>query len=139
MPKVAYNDRMYRKITHDIEVTVEPTFLPEHSSPQARHYVWAYEVEIRNLGGEAVRLRNRHWRITDANGVVEDVHGPGVVGEQPLLSPGEAFRYTSACPLTTPSGIMEGRYEMEGGDGRRFHVDIPAFSLDLPGHRPTVN
>jgi ApaG protein len=130
---------MYKAVTHNIEVTVQPSFLPEHSSEEERRYVWAYEVEIRNLGEETVQLRNRHWTITDANGLVEEVHGPGVVGEQPTLTPGAAFRYTSGCPLTTPSGIMVGTYEMERPDGRRFMVDIPAFSLDLPDATPTVN
>jgi ApaG protein len=130
---------MYKAVTRDIEVTVEPDFLPDHSSPEERRWVWAYSVEIRNLGQETVRLRNRHWTITDENGQVEEVHGPGVVGEQPVLRPGGSFSYTSGCPLTTPSGIMVGQYEMERADGERFMVDIPAFSLDLPDHVPTVN
>ncbi|MBJ3776879.1 Co2+/Mg2+ efflux protein ApaG [Acuticoccus mangrovi] len=130
---------MYQKVTNHIQVTVEPSFLPEHSSPERRRYVWAYEVEIRNLGGETVRLRNRQWTITNANGEVEEVRGAGVVGEQPTLTPGGAFRYTSGCPLTTPSGIMVGSYEMERETGERFFVDIPAFSLDLPDARPTMN
>ncbi|MCF3933642.1 Co2+/Mg2+ efflux protein ApaG [Acuticoccus sp. M5D2P5] len=130
---------MYRKVTHDIEVTVEPSFMPEHSSPEKRRFVWAYEIEIRNLGPDTVRLRNRHWMITDANGEIEEVRGAGVVGEQPTLEPGSSFRYTSGCPLATSSGIMVGDYEMERETGERFFVDIPAFSLDLPNHRPTVN
>lgn len=130
---------MYKAVTEGIEVTVQPTFLPEHSSPEEHRWVWAYEVEIRNRGDETVRLRNRHWTITDANGQVEEVRGPGVVGEQPTLPPGGSFRYTSGCPLTTPSGIMVGRYEMEREDGGRFFVDIPAFSLDLPDNARTVN
>lgn len=130
---------MYRATTHDIEVTVAPSFLPEHSSPAHGRYVWAYDVEIRNLGSETVRLKNRHWKITDGNGRIEEVHGPGVVGEQPTLRPGAAFRYTSGCPLTTPSGIMVGQYEMERQTGERFMVDIPAFSLDCPDERRTVN
>lgn len=130
---------MYRAITHDIEVTVAPSFLPEHSSVEKQRYVWAYEVEIRNGGADTVRLCNRHWQITDANGRVEEVHGPGVVGEQPTLPPGEAFRYTSGCPLSTSSGIMVGQYEMERESGERFLVDIPAFSLDLPDSTHTVH
>lgn len=130
---------MYRAVTHDIEVNVQPTFLPEHSSPEERRWVWAYDIEIRNNGREPVRLRNRHWRITDANGQLEEVRGPGVVGEQPTILPGRAFRYTSGCPLSTPSGIMVGQYEMERTSGERFLVDIPAFSLDLPGQRGPVN
>ncbi|MEM8855252.1 MAG: Co2+/Mg2+ efflux protein ApaG [Pseudomonadota bacterium] len=130
---------MYRAVTDQIEVTVEPAFLPDHSAPDANRFVWAYSINIRNLSDDTVRLRNRHWQITDANGKLEEVHGPGVVGEQPVLAPGEAFSYTSGCPLTTPSGIMVGQYEMEREDGGRFMVDIPAFSLDMPGHTPTMN
>ncbi|MEM0908032.1 MAG: Co2+/Mg2+ efflux protein ApaG [Pseudomonadota bacterium] len=130
---------MYRATTHDIEVTVAPSFLPEHSSPEKRRYVWAYEVEIRNHSAESVRLRNRHWIITDGEGNVEEVRGPGVVGEQPTLEPGTAYRYTSGCPLTTTSGIMVGQYEMERPSGQRFYVDVPAFSLDLPDTPRTVN
>jgi ApaG protein len=130
---------MYKAVTENIEVRVEPSFLPEHSAPEEGRWVWAYTVEIRNLGEGTVRLRNRHWTITDENGKVEEVRGPGVVGEQPILSPGGTFRYTSGCPLTTPSGIMVGQYEMERADGERFMVDIPAFSLDLPDHAPTMN
>ena len=130
---------MYRAVTEDIEVTVLPTYLAEHSQPDESHYVWAYEIEIRNHGRDTVRLRSRYWRITDAEGHVEEVRGPGVVGEQPTLVPGGAFRYTSGCPLRTVSGIMVGQYEMERGSGERFVVEIPAFSLDMPGSRPTMN
>jgi len=130
---------MYRAITHNIEVTVAPSFMPEHSSIENSRYVWAYEVEIKNVGHETVRLRNRHWVITDANGRVEEVHGTGVVGEEPTLMPGAAYRYASGCPLSTPSGIMVGQYEMERPGGERFLVDIPAFSLDLPDGRHTLH
>lgn len=130
---------MYRKVTQDIEVTVVPRFLPEHSSEEKRRYVWSYTVTISNGGASPVRLRNRHWIITNANGEVEEVRGAGVVGEQPLIPPGSSYSYTSGCPLTTPSGIMVGSYGMEGPDGRSFDVAIPAFSLDLPDARPTVN
>ena len=130
---------MYKATTHEIEVTVAPSFLPEHSSEEERRFVWAYEVEIRNLSSETVRLRSRHWVITDANGRIEEVRGPGVVGEQPTLPPGAAFRYTSGCPLTTSSGIMVGQYEMERPSGDRFLVDVPAFSLDVPGRSRTMN
>lgn len=129
----------YRALTHGIEVTVTPRFLSEHSNPEKDRYVWSYTVEIRNVGEEMVRLRRRHWIITDANGRVEEVRGAGVVGEEPLLRPGGAFSYTSGCPLTTPSGFMVGRYEMERQDGSRFEVDIPPFSLDLPDANPTMN
>lgn len=130
---------MYRATTSGVQVTVEPRFLPEHSDPEAERYVWAYRVEIRNLGPRTVQLRNRYWCITDALGRVEEVRGPGVVGEEPILAPGGAFQYTSGCPLTTPSGIMVGRYEMEAESGERFLVDIPAFSLDLPDSEVSLN
>lgn len=130
---------MYRKLTHDIEVTVAPRFLPEHSSEEKRRYVWSYTVSIVNRGSVAVRLRTRHWIITNQDGAVEEVRGAGVVGEQPLIAPGATYTYTSGCPLTTPSGIMVGSYGMEGPDGTGFEVAIPAFSLDLPDARPTVN
>ncbi|MEM9220920.1 MAG: Co2+/Mg2+ efflux protein ApaG [Pseudomonadota bacterium] len=130
---------MYKASTNEIEVTVAPSFLPEHSSPEKSRFVWAYEIAIRNGSSETVRLRNRHWIIIDANGNVEEVHGPGVVGEQPTLTPGDTFRYTSGCPLTTPSGIMVGQYEMERASGERFMVEVPAFSLDLPDDGRTIN
>ncbi|WP_420394417.1 Co2+/Mg2+ efflux protein ApaG [Acuticoccus sp.] len=130
---------MYQSVTQAIEVSVEPAYLPEHSSPDERRFVWAYTITIRNTGHDTVRLRNRHWTITDANGEVQEVRGAGVVGEQPVLPPGAAFTYTSGCPLTTPSGIMVGRYEMEREDGQRFLAEVPAFSLDLPDARPSVN
>ena len=123
---------MYSETTRSITVTVRPFYLEQHSSPAKNHYVWAYHVRIENGGGETVQLRNRHWRITDSLGRLQEVRGPGVVGEQPVLAPGESFEYTSSCPLTTPSGIMAGDYEMETKTGENFLVQIPAFSLDTP-------
>lgn len=126
---------MYEAVTRDIKVTVEPDYLENQSSPTEDHYVWAYHVRIENVGGETVQLRTRHWRITDALGHTQEVRGPGVIGEQPVLPPGESFEYTSGTPLSTPSGIMVGTYRMEAPDGDSFDVDIPAFSLDSP-HQP---
>lgn len=123
---------MYESTTRSIRVAVTPTYLAEQSSPASDHYVWAYHVRIENAGADAVQLLNRYWRITDALGRVQEVRGAGVVGEQPMLQPGEAFEYTSGTPLSTPSGIMVGRYEMVRDDGERFEIDIPAFSLDSP-------
>lgn len=123
---------MYSKITHQIRVTVQPQYLDQQSRPDENHYVWAYSIEISNEGAGDVQLLNRHWIITDGRGQVQEVKGPGVVGEQPVLHPGDSFTYTSGCPLATPSGIMVGRYEMETPDGERFWVDVPAFSLDSP-------
>jgi len=123
---------MYEAITEDIRVTVKPVYLEDQSEPDESHYVWAYHVTIENLGKRTVQLRNRHWTITDAQGRVQEVRGPGVVGEQPVLAPGEIFEYTSGTPLTTPSGVMVGAYEMEGPDGNMFEIAVPAFSLDSP-------
>lgn len=122
----------YRAVTHDIEVIVTPSYLEEESSPDSGRWFWAYAVEIVNRGEAAVRLRSRYWRITDANGQVQEVRGEGVVGKQPLIGPGESFRYTSGCPLSTPEGIMVGQYFMVTEKGEAFAVDIPAFSLDSP-------
>ena len=108
---------MYRAKTHGITVTVTPTYLEDQSDPDAGRWVWAYTVEIANGSAGVTQLRSRYWQITDANGHVEEVEGPGVVGEQPTLSPGDSFTYTSGCPLSTPSGFMRGRYRMEGPDG----------------------
>jgi ApaG protein len=123
---------MYRATTNDIEVSVEPFFMPERSEPDESRYFWAYRVTIANQSETQVKLLSRYWRIVDARGKVEEVRGPGVVGEQPELSPGDSYQYTSGCPLTTPSGIMQGHYTMSDGRGRTFDVQIPAFSLDLP-------
>jgi ApaG protein len=121
---------MYRAITRDIEVTVTPRFLPERSAPEKGHYFWAYTIEISNHGRETVQLKTRYWRITDGQGSVQEVRGAGVVGEQPILRPGDAFEYTSGVPLSTPSGFMLGSYGMVNSDGESFDVEVPAFSLD---------
>jgi len=123
---------MYSESTRSIQVTVEPEYLDDQSSPDEDHYVWSYSIRIDNNGPETVRLRNRYWHITDAQGRVQEVRGPGVVGEQPTLEPGDSFEYTSGTPLGTPSGIMLGAYEMETGSGELFDVAVPAFSLDSP-------
>jgi ApaG protein len=130
---------MYRETTRAIEVTVEPSFVETESAPDEGHYFWAYTIQISNLGDQAVRLRSRHWRITDANGITEEVRGAGVVGKQPLLKPGESFAYTSGCPLSTSSGIMEGSYQMQTENGETFSIAIPAFSLDVPTMERVVN
>jgi len=126
---------MYSATTREIRVTVRPVYLADQSSPSENHFVWAYQVRIENHGSEIVRLRTRYWRITDAQGRVQEVRGPGVVGEQPELEPGQVFEYTSGTPLNTPSGIMVGSYGMETATGERFDVEVPAFSLDSP-HQP---
>jgi ApaG protein len=130
---------MYTAITRDIEVTVAPQFLPDRSDPDDSRYFWAYTIEISNRGRLSVQLTARHWVITDANGRSEEVKGPGVVGEQPILTPGTSFRYTSGCPLSTPSGIMKGLYRMVNEEGEVFDVTIPAFSLDSPYAKRIIN
>jgi len=122
----------YIETTRAIIVSVRPVYLEDQSMPEDDRHVWAYHVRIENRSRECVQLINRYWRITDALGRVQEVRGVGVVGEQPVLEPGEAFAYTSGVPLSTPSGIMVGCYEMEGREGERFDVAIPAFSLDSP-------
>src|SRR3546814_12772584 len=125
---------MYRATTDSISVTVKPIYLEEQSSPTDSHYVWAYQVRIENTGGETVQLLNRHWRITDSMGRVQEVHGAGVVGEQPTLEHGETFEYTSGQPLSTPSGIMVGSYAKESTDGRPLVVTTPHCYLHHPPH-----
>ncbi|MBY5880885.1 Co2+/Mg2+ efflux protein ApaG [Rhizobium ruizarguesonis] len=130
---------MYRALTRDIEVVVEPFYLEEQSDPEDDRYVWGYRIVISNNSGIAVRLVNRYWNITDQNGQVDEVTGPGVVGEQPRLSPGDTYEYSSGCPLDTPSGLMFGHYQMETDEGEMFDVEIPAFSLDSPGLLRVLN
>jgi ApaG protein len=127
---------MYDEITHGIRVSVEPEYLEERSSPEEHHFVWAYSIRIENRGDTTVQLRNRYWQITNSLGHTEEVRGPGVVGRQPVLRPGECFEYSSGAPLSTPSGIMVGSYEMLTDDGRVLEVAVPAFSLDSPHAAP---
>ncbi len=130
---------MYRTVTRQIEVQVVPRFLSERSSPDNGYYFWAYSITLRNLGGETVQLKTRHWRITDATGKLQEVRGAGVVGEQPTLRPGETYEYTSGVPLPTPSGFMTGSYGMVTASGEPFDIAIPTFSLDLPREARTLN
>jgi ApaG protein len=130
---------MYQTVTRNIAVKVTPHFLSDRSSPENGYYFWAYTIEIANRGGETVQLKTRHWRITDANGKLQEVRGPGVVGEEPVLKPGESFEYTSGVPLPTPSGFMVGSYGMVTQTGEPFDIDIPAFSLDCQHGKRTLN
>ncbi|HUS95821.1 MAG TPA: Co2+/Mg2+ efflux protein ApaG [Hyphomicrobiaceae bacterium] len=130
---------MYEATTREISVSVTPQYLAEQSSPEKAQYFWAYTIVIKNLGGETVQLKTRYWHITDGVGKVEEVRGPGVVGETPVIHPGDSYSYTSGCPLSTPSGIMRGSYGMIGPDGVAFDIAIPAFSLDSPNARRTLN
>lgn len=133
----------YEGITDGIKIRVQNYFLDAESDPDEGHYFWAYRIEISNTGTDTAQLVNRHWIITDGLGQREEVTGPGVIGEQPILSHGEAFTYTSGCPLNTSSGFMMGHYEMvrtEGENkGSTFLVEIPAFSLDSPYQQNSVN
>ncbi len=130
---------MYRTVTRKIEVTVTPRFLSERSSPTNGYYFWAYTIDITNLGAETVQLKTRHWRITDALGRLQEVKGPGVVGEEPTLKPGKSFEYTSGVPLPTPSGFMVGSYGMVTATGEPFDIEIPAFSLNSSYAERTIN
>jgi len=133
------NSGSYTKTTRAITIEVQPFFLEDQSAPEEGHYVWAYHVRIENNGPETVQLKTRHWQITDSLGNIQEVRGDGVVGEQPVLSPGESYEYTSGTPLPTPSGIMVGEYQMESERGEQFDVMIPAFSLDSPHQARQIN
>ena len=128
--------KMYRAITRQIEVTVEPNFVPERSTGE---YFWSYTIVITNSGTETVQLRTRHWIITDATGRKQEVRGEGVIGKQPVLAPGERFEYTSGVPLPTASGFMTGCYQMVSESGERFEIDVPTFSLDSPDQKRVLN
>lgn len=130
---------MYSSTTQEVTVSVEPTYLSGESVPEQNIYVWSYKVRIENNGGNTLQLKTRHWKITDSYGRVQEVHGPGVVGEQPVLKPGEAFEYTSGTPLSTPSGIMVGTYAMQMTDGTVMDIAIPAFSLHTPDMARRLN
>jgi len=118
--------------TRGVQVKVESVFVPEQSAPHSGRWFFAYTIRIANLGEETVQLISRHWIITDANGAVEEVRGPGVVGNQPVLRPGESFEYTSFCPLPTAFGTMEGTYQMVTPDGESFDARIALFELSEP-------
>ena len=115
------------------QVDVATRFIASESDPDEPRYVFAYTITIANRGSQTAQLLNRYWLITNGNGQQQEVHGPGVVGNQPVIAPGEAFRYTSACILETTVGVMQGRYEFRGSDGEMFDVPIDAFSLQAPG------
>ena len=133
------SDKPYEAETNGFIVRVHPQYLSDQSEPDEHRWVWAYHIEIVNASTATAQLLARAWTITNAKGHVEQVAGPGVVGQQPILKPGEAYSYTSGCPLATPSGSMVGHYTMQGESGARFDIAIPHFSLDLPGARRVVN
>jgi ApaG protein len=130
---------MYEHTTRHIRIVVNPQFLENQSEPDESKYVWAYTITLENLGGQSVKLLTRHWIITDGLGRQQEVRGDGVIGEQPTLRPGDSFQYTSGCPLSTSSGVMSGSYGMLSDKGEKFDVTIPAFSLDSPYDKHSVN
>ena len=132
-------DYPYEATTGSITVKVLPAYIDDQSDPSESRYVWAYHVRVENNGSFTVQLMTRHWIIADGNGRVHEVKGEGVVGEQPVLEPGDVFEYTSGCPLNTPSGIMRGTYGLVDEAGNSFDVEIPAFSLDSPFTLRTIN
>jgi ApaG protein len=133
------NSTPYLANTRGIAVSVEPTYIEARSSPDHSQYFWAYRVLIENQGLKRVQLLSRHWMISNARGELTEVKGEGVVGEQPVLEPGESFEYTSGAPLDTPSGMMGGAYQMESESGERFDIEIPTFSLHRPNQDIFLN
>ena len=125
---------MFVAKTGSIQISVEPSYVREESDPANNYYFFSYTVQIRNDGGDTVQLLSRHWIITDAFGKVEEVRGAGVVGVQPKLKPGETFKYSSFCPLPTPTGTMKGTYTMVDSQGQKTEVAIPLFILSEPSH-----
>ena len=125
-------DHAFQRTTREIKITIRPAYLEDQSAPDSNHFFWAYSVLIENGSPTTVQLRARYWRIIDANGRTIEVRGAGVVGQQPILRPGESFEYKSGTPLETPSGMMLGAYQMQTADGEAFQVDIPVFPLDSP-------
>ena len=130
---------IFKAVTHGIEVIAEPEFSPERSDPDEDRYFWTYTITLTNRSDHQAQLISRHWDIVDEAGSRQNVDGPGVVGEQPVLAPGDHFRYTSGVPLATPSGMMSGHYRMQADDGSQFDIEIPAFSLDSPHAVRSVN
>jgi len=130
---------VYECVTRGIRVQVAPAYLDDQSEPEESRYLWSYTVTIENRGPETVQLLSRYWHITDASGRVQEVRGPGVVGAQPIIEPGQSFQYTSGCPLPTPSGAMAGRYMMRANSGAAFEAEIPAFLLESPYERRQIH
>ena len=120
---------MYNEMTRGIRIEVEPAYIPEQSRPESRYFVFSYRIKLTNEGDSTCQLLNRHWIITDGNGVIHEVKGPGVIGQQPSLAPGESFEYSSYCPLPTPTGNMRGTYQMKDQNQAEFDVKIPLFFL----------
>ncbi len=130
---------MYERETRSIRVVVKPAYLDDQSEPDEGRYLWSYTITIENRGTETVQLLSRYWHITDAQGRIQEVRGPGVVGAQPVLEPGQAFEYTSGCPLGTASGAMVGHYQMRAASGENFDAEIPMFLLESPHERRQIH
>ncbi len=133
------SENIYTETTGAITIMVAPVFLEEQSEPEESHFVWAYHVRIENNGPETVQLLTRYWKITSGKGEVHEVRGEGVVGEKPVLPPGDVYEYTSGTPLGTPTGIMAGSYGMQNEAGDQFDVVVPTFSLDSPHFTAAVH
>ena len=136
---MGYINFMYSKTTNGVTVTVTPYFLDDQSSPQESHFVWAYQVNIKNSGNSSIKLNHRNWLIIDANGKVINVQGEGVVGEFPIIQPGESFEYTSGTPLKTNNGIMQGFYLVSQDNGEKLKIDIPEITLYSPYNKKNVH
>jgi ApaG protein len=130
---------MHNKISDKIYITSKPTFLEEESSPIRDQFVWSYHITIKNMSDVSIKVRRRHWLITESRGIQQKIKGKGVVGQEPVLQPGESFIYTSGALLSSPSGMMEGNYEIECSEGSYFSVPIPAFSLDSPHEKALIH
>jgi ApaG protein len=132
-------NHIYERVTRGVRVQVEPAYLDDQSDPESGRYLWSYTVTIENRGSETVQLISRYWHITDAMGRIKEVRGPGVIGAQPVLEPGQVFEYTSGCPLPTTSGAMSGCYQMRAASGEAFEAEIPPFLLELPHERRQIH
>ncbi len=130
---------IYHTTTEDVEVSVAPDYLESHSKPDDHQYFWSYTITITNYREMPVQLLSRHWKITDGHGVLREVKGEGVVGQQPVIHPKHSFEYTSGCPLETEQGFMVGTFYMLDHNGLEFSVDVPAFSLDSPLYTRVFN
>jgi len=128
----------YQQTTDGVTISAQPMFMDDESDPEGHHFLWAYTIRIDNDRGENIELLTRHWRIIDGRGQSEHVNGDGVVGERPVIRPGESFEYTSCCPLKTASGLMDGSYEFATAEGRE-RIPVPRFSLDSPYGEMIIN
>ena len=132
-------EKPYSIITQDVDITVWPEFIDSKLNPIENLFIWAYHVRIQNKSDEPIKLLSRYWRIVDANGIIQEVSGEGVIGEQPKILPQASYQYSSGVHLQSPSGIMMGHYQMQKDDGAIFNAKIPHFSLDVPSSKGVVN